>query len=163
MHQHTSITSLALLPAALLACGCATAAVPDNWPPLPSRLNVVTPYGTLDIKSHGYIYEARLQIDNTEIAPPIEGLLNITYAFDLPHAKAALVSINDGSDRCPISFRWVILRSAGYTVSPAFGSCSTRIKVSIKGRRLYLQTPNYQKPDKMDVYIYDGKTLKQRH
>jgi hypothetical protein len=131
----------------------------DKWPPLPSRLNFVTPYGTLGIKSYEYLYESRLKINDTEISPPIEGLLNITYAFSLPKAEAALVSISDGNEKCPVKYRWIILRDKGYTVSPPFGSCSTRVKVSAKGRRFLVQTPNAEKPDKIDTYIYDGKTL----
>lgn len=134
----------------------------QEWPPLPSRLDFATPYGTLGIKSYEYVYESRLQIDQVEIAPPVEGLLNITYAFSLPNAEAALVSISDGDPHCPFKYRWVVLHRKGYEVSPAFGSCSEKIKVSVKGRRFFLETPDLQKPDKIDTYIYDGKAVTRR-
>lgn len=134
----------------------------QTWPPLPSRPDFATPYGTLSIKSYEYVYEARLQIDQVEISPPVEGLLNITYAFSLPNAEAALVSISDGDPHCPFKYRWVVLDRKGYTVSPAIGSCSENIKVSVKGPRFFLETPDHQKPDKIDTYIYDGKALTRR-
>lgn len=146
----------------LMSCGPAAMAQPETWPPLPSRVDFVTPYGTLGIKSYEYVYEARLQIDHVEITPPVEGLLNITYAFNLPKAEAALVSISDGDLHCPFKYRWVVLDRKGYTISPAIGSCSEKIKVSVKGERFYLETPDPQKPDKIDTYIYDGKALTRR-
>lgn len=146
----------------LMSCGSAAMAQPQTWPPLPSRLDFVTPYGTLGIKSYEYVYEARLQIDHVEIRPTVEGLLNITYAFNLPNAEAALVSISDGDLHCPFKYRWVILNRKGYVVSPAIGSCSEKIKVSVKGQQFFLETPDHQKPDKIDTYIYDGKALTRR-
>jgi hypothetical protein len=146
----------------LMSCGSAAMAQQQEWPPLPSRLDFATPYGTLGIKSYEYVYEARLQIDQVEISPPVEGLLNITYAFSLPNAEAALVSISDGNPHCPFKYRWVVLHRKGYTVSPAFGSCSEKVKVSVEGRRFFLETPDHQKPDKIDTYIYDGKALTRR-
>lgn len=146
----------------ITACNQAVGAAQAQWPQSPSRMDLPTPYGTLEIKTSEYIYESRLRLDEADISPKIEGLLNITYAFALPNAQAALVSINDGNNICPISYRWVILHSKGYSVSPAFGSCSEHIKVSVSGKKFTMQTPNSQKPDKIDVYVYDGKTIKQR-
>ena len=131
------------------------------WPETPSRLDFATPYGTLGIKSSGYIYESRLVINDQEIEPAVVGLLNITYAYKLRHAQAALVSINNGNELCPVSYRWVLLNKGGYKVSPAFGSCSDQIRVKAAGTRFTMLTPNSQKPDKIDVYVYDGKTIKQ--
>ncbi|HWL28177.1 MAG TPA: hypothetical protein VNQ97_04655, partial [Burkholderiaceae bacterium] len=96
------------------------------------------------------------------IEPAIKGILNITHAFSLPKARVVLVSINNGNNACPIRYRWVVLRADTYKVSPEFGSCSDKIKVSAKGHKLTLTTPSLQKPDKIDVYIYDGKTIKHR-
>lgn len=146
----------------VLACTQAIGAASIKWPQPPSRLNLTTPYGTLGVTTSDYVYESRLHVDNTELAPKIEGLLNITYAFALPSSQAALVSISNGSDLCPVQYRWVILNEDGYKVSPAFGSCSEHIKVSVTGTKFTLQTPNNEKPDKIDIYVYDGRTIQQR-
>lgn len=146
----------------LAACNQAVGAAQPHWPQSPSRLDLPTPYGTLGIKTSEYVYESRLLLNSTDISPKVEGILNIAYAFALPNAQAALVSINDGNNVCPISYRWVIMYSKGYSVSPAFGSCSDQIRVSVTGKKFTLQTPNNKKPDKIDVYVYDGKTIKQR-
>ncbi|HEY9280184.1 MAG TPA: hypothetical protein VIP51_08935 [Eoetvoesiella sp.] len=146
----------------LLACTPAVGTTQAQWPQAPSRLNFSTPYGNLGVANSDYVYESTLRIDNIDITPEIKGLLNITYAFAMPKAQAALVSISDGNNRCPISYRWVILHSKGYEVSPAFGSCSRQIKVTVAGTKFTLETPNNQKPDKIDIYVYDGKTVKQR-
>ncbi len=154
-------------PVFLLLCllgatlGGASAASP-NWPVAPSRLVFDTPYGTLQVKNNEYVYESRLHFNNADVAPVVEGLLNIPYAFSLPTAQVALVSISTGDADCPVSYRWVVLKEKGYTVSPAFGSCSEQIKVTVKGRTFLLQTPNSQMPDKIDVYAYDGKTVRKR-
>jgi hypothetical protein len=146
----------ALLMATSLLASAAT------WPVSPSRLHLATPYGTLNVATSEYIYESQLRIDDVNVSPAIRGILNITYAFNMAKAQVALVSINNGNNQCPIVYRWVVLQKSGYKVSPEFGSCTDQIKVSAKGRVLTMQTPNTQKPDKIDIYTYDGKTLKQR-
>ncbi|HUH86630.1 MAG TPA: hypothetical protein VL003_01085 [Pusillimonas sp.] len=138
------------------------AAASSNWPETPSRLVFDTPYGTLQVKNNEYLYESRLHFNDTDVAPVIEGLLNIPYAFSLPAAQVALVSINSGNTDCPVSYRWVVLTKKGYTISPSFGSCSEQIKVTVKGRSFLVQTPSTQMPDKIDVYAYDGKTVSKR-
>src|SRR5690606_10408661 len=90
----------------------ASAAQPEPhkvWPRPPSRLELPTPYGVLSISTGGYLYESRLHFNDTEVQPAIEGLLNIPYAFNLPGAQVALISISDGNEACPISYRWVVL------------------------------------------------------
>ncbi len=152
-----------LLAAALLVLGSpAFGNAQVSWPVSPSRLELNTPYGDLQVKSSEYIYEARLQIDNTDVDPEVHGILNITYAFSLPTSQAALVSINSGNNGCPVMYRWVVLEKSGYRISPEFGSCNEQIKVQAKGRRLTLLTPSAQAPNKIDEYVYDGKTVKHR-
>lgn len=146
----------------IFACAPLVGATTAPWPNPLSRMDLATPYGTLHIQTSEYVYESRLRIDDTDIDPKISGILNIPYAFSLPAAQAALVSISTGNDACPVTYRWVILKKTGYKVSPEFGSCSDKIKVSATGRRFTLQTPNTQKPDKIDVYVYDGQTLRRR-
>lgn len=157
------LTRLAFLLFCLLgsAFGGASSASP-NWPEAPSRMTFDTPYGTLQIKNNEYVYESRLHFNNTDVAPVVQGLLNIPYAFSLPAAQVALISVSSGNNDCPVSYRWVVLKKQGYTLSPPFGSCSEQIKVTVKGRNFVVQTPNTQKPDKMDVYAYDGKTIRKR-
>lgn len=150
-----------LLPiAALLAAASATASAPSTWPVSPSRLELLTPYGTLSVATSEYVYESRLLINGHEADPAIRGMLNISYAFYLPSSGAALISVDTGNNICPISYRWVILDKAGYKLSPAFGSCSGQIQVTATRTLFTLKTPSPQKPDKIDVYTYDGKTIK---
>lgn len=138
------------------------ASTPTTWPASPSRLQLPTPYGTLNIAPSEYVYESRLQINDQDIVPAVSGILNITHAYSMPQAQIALVSINNGNTTCPVMYRWVVLEKSGYKVSSEFGSCSEHIKVSAKGRLFTMQTPSSQKPDKIDVYTYDGKTIKHR-
>jgi hypothetical protein len=134
----------------------------DAWPVSPSVMQLATPYGELHVVTSEYVYESRLRLNGADIEPAIKGILNITHAFSLPKAQVALVSINNGNNVCPIRYRWVVLQADAYKVSPEFGSCSDKIKVSAKGRTLMLKTPSMQKPDKIDVYTYDGKTIQHR-
>lgn len=142
-------------------CSAASANSVPTWPVSPSRMILDTPYGILNIATSEYIYESRLRVDNTDVEPTIQGILNITYAFSSPKAQVALVSVNSGNNGCPVSYRWIVLEKSGYTVSPEFGSCSEHIKVSAKGRLFTLQTPS-QNRDKIDIYTFDGKTIKRR-
>ena len=152
-----------MLPAVFLAVSTgATHAAEPVWPPQPSRLELESPYGTLNVQANEYVYEALLRLDDVPIKPQIRGILNIPYAFSLPKSHAALVSISSGDNDCPIAYRWIILRNTGYKVSPKFGSCSEHIEVSAHGPRFTVRTPNRENPGKIDVYIYDGKTLSQR-
>jgi hypothetical protein len=152
-----------LLPAIFFAASSAAVHAADPvWPPQPSRLELESPYGKLNVLASEYVYEALLRLDDVPIKPQIRGILNIPYAFSLPKSHAALVSISSGDNDCPIAYRWVILRKTGYKVSPKFGSCSEHIKVSAQGPRFTVRTPNRENPGKIDVYIYDGKTLSQR-
>ncbi|TCT02767.1 hypothetical protein EDC26_11742 [Paralcaligenes ureilyticus] len=164
--RHSLFLSLRLIGVCIIFLTCArpVLATEATWPVPPSRLSLPTPYGTLDIKTSGYIYESHLTLDGVDLEPKIEGLLNITYAFSISKAKAfmALVSIGTGNNACPVSYRWVTIHKGGYKVSPAFGSCSNQIRVSARGRIFTLATPNSQKPDKTDIYVYDGKSIKHR-
>lgn len=145
----------------LLAYSHGTSAAQTEWPVSPSRLVLPTPFGTLRVKTTDYIYESHLLLNGKEIKPRMVGLLNIPYAFSMPGKLSALISVNTGSSTCPVQYRWVTLRKDGYKVSSPFGSCSTDIKVSAIGRRFELATPSNVRPDKIDVYIYDGSTIRQ--
>ncbi|NYT61426.1 hypothetical protein H0A66_03680 [Alcaligenaceae bacterium] len=150
-----SLVSLAVL----LSCQ-AVAAAQAPWPVSPSRLQLPTPYGNLQVASSEYIYESRLQINNVDVDPQVSGIINITYAFNMSASQAALISINNGNNNCPISYRWVVLEKSGYKLSPEFGSCNDKIRVTATERQLTLRTPNPDAPGKIDVYVYDGKTIK---
>ena len=161
----TLLHPLALILTGTLACSLAAAKEPElapAWPTLPSILHLPSEYGTLHIAINDYVHESALQIDNQPITPEVRGLLNITYAFKMPDAQAALVSINSGNDTCPLSYRWVLLRSNGHLVSPAFGSCSEKIRVSTEGKTLKIETPNQADQAKIDVYSYSGGTTVSR-
>ncbi len=150
-----------LLASMLLLVGMhAAQASETTWPVSPSRMQLATPYGNMNVVNSEYVYESRLQIDGADVAPPIRGILNITYAFQMRVSLAALISINSGNNGCPITYRWIVLDKSGYKVSPEFGSCNDQIKVSAKGRRLTLHTPSLHTPGKIDAYVYDGKTVK---
>jgi|SRR5690606_8534085 len=146
----------------LAASSFVSATSPATWPVSPSRLHLPTPYGILEIATSEYVYESRLRVNSIDVDPPVKGMLNITYAFSTPKAQVALISINSGNNGCPVAYRWVVLEKSGYTVSPEFGSCSEQIKVSANGRLFTMQTPSFQAPDQIDVYTYDGKSIKHR-
>lgn len=162
MHYFFSARLQFCLAGFLMLCSLAANATKADWPLAPSRLDLVTPYGDLHVKPSEYIYESKLLVNNAEADPPIEGILNITYAFATPEAHAALISINSGDNHCPIAYRWVILDKKGYKISSAFGSCSAQIKVSSTRHTLVVKTPNSEDPSKIDTYSYDGKTVKRR-
>lgn len=159
--MHTLLRYCKALVPLLLICGPAHAVGDENWPAAPKLLELSTPYGTLAVSESEYVYEAQLKLDGVQIDPPISGMLNISYAFEMPDRQAALVSISKGNDTCPVIYRWVVLKADGYQVSPAFGSCSENIRVSADARQLMLQTPSRELPDTVDTYVYDGKTVKQ--
>ncbi|HUH60787.1 MAG TPA: hypothetical protein VL001_12025 [Candidimonas sp.] len=150
--------------ATLLAAACSFGAHGTmlEWPSTPSRLQLSTPYGKLYISPSEYVYESKLRLDSADLEPEITGMLNISHAFKMPKAHAALVSINRGDNVCPVMYRWIVLRADGYKMSPEFGSCSELIKVSAQPGQLTLQTPSRESSDKIDIYDYDGKTVKQR-
>lgn len=133
-----------------------------EWRALPSSLAFETPYGTLSVQTREYIYESKLYLDNVLIQPLIQGRLDITYAYQIDDAHAALISISDGNTQCPVQYVWVTLHNKGYRVSPTFGSCSKQIKVNAKGALLILTTPNAQQAGKVDVYTYDGNRISKR-
>lgn len=143
-----------------LGLGPAVAASQETWPLLPKLIELPTPYGTLAVSESEYVYEARLKLNGVEVEPEIKGMLNISHAFSMPEAQAALVVINQGNDNCPVSYRWVVLKPTGYTISPEFGSCSEHIRVTADTARLTVQTPSRDRPGALDVYVYDGKTVK---
>lgn len=150
--------------AALLATACSFSAnsATGDWPASPSLMQLVTPYGKLYISPSDYVYESTLRLDFADLDPEIKGMLNITHAFKMPKAQAALVSINRGDNACPVMYRWVVLRADSYKVSPEFGSCSNLIEVSAQGGQLTLRTPSRESSEKIDIYDYDGKTIKHR-
>lgn len=125
-----------------------------GWPEPPSSTVYESVYGTLTVETSEYIYESKLYLNNKPIQPALHGLLDISYAYELKDAHAALVAVSDGNQQCAIRYHWVVLKRKGYQVSPAFGSCSEHIKVTSKGTRLILSTPSTKAADKVDVYIY---------
>ena len=129
------------------------------WPPPPSRLHLSTPQGQLRIITNDYVYEARLQFEGEDVRPSIRGLLNITYAFKTESSTTALLSINTGNSPCDIHYRWILLQGDSYQLSPQFGSCSERIRVSADERGYTLSTPNPKTANMLDVYHYDGKQI----
>lgn len=145
----------------LLVCGAASAAPETNWPVAPKLIELPTPYGTLAVGDSDYVYEARLKLDGAQVEPLVTGMLSISYAFSMRDAQAALVTISKGNDACPVSYRWIVLRAEGYKVSPEFGSCSEHIHVTADAAKLTVQTPSRDKPGALDVYVYDGKTIRQ--
>lgn len=145
-----------------LICGPVHAVSDGSWPTAPKLIELPTPFGTLAVSESEYVYEAQLKLNGVLIDPPISGMLNISYAFELNDRQAALVSISKGNDACPVLYRWVILKADGYHVSPEFGSCSEHIRVSADARKLMLQTPSREAPGLIDTYVFDGKSVTQR-
>lgn len=102
-------------------------------------------------------------LDDQDIQPVIIGLLNIPYAFSSPEFHIALISINTGDTDCPVTYKWVMLKESGYTVTAGFGSCSESIRVTAQAATFTLETPNKHDPTKLDTYIYDHKMVKKKN
>lgn len=132
------------------------------WEAPPSALVFETPHGTLQVRTREYVYESRLYLNDTPVQPSINGLINITYAYQIDDTHAALIAVNDGNGECPVHYYWITLNKKGYELSPKLGSCSPHIRVSVQGTSLILATPNPQQANKVDVYTYDGKTIRKR-
>lgn|GEM_PF-822169 len=162
MRRHTPTRQFLLLVLTLGISLSNVSGASTDWPTVPSRLTLDTPYGLLQVVNNEYVYESRLRFNDSDVTPEVQGLLNIPYAFSLPSSQIALISIHTGDEACPVSYRWVIVRKDGYSMSPPFGSCSERIKVTVKGSTFLVQTPSAQKPDKIDIYAYDGKNIRKR-
>jgi len=145
--------------AALAVSGTSFATASGHWPAVPSRLALDTPYGNLHVSSSEYVYESRLMLDDREIEPLVTGLLNIPYAFSADDFHVALVSVDTGQKACPFHYKWVMLKSEGYTVTPRFGSCSEKIRVDTENAGFTMLTPSIEQPGKLDRYIYDGETV----
>lgn len=148
--------------AGLLATTAVAAPALADWQQPPSSTIFETPYGTLSVQASEYIYESKLYLGEAPVRPAIQGLLDITYAYEVADAHAALVAVSDGNAQCPIHYRWVVLNRSGYHISPPVGSCSKLIKVSAEGMLLTLTTPNAQDAGKVDIYGYDGKRIRKR-
>ncbi|WP_394060635.1 hypothetical protein [Alcaligenes sp. WGS1538] len=137
-------------------------AAPLAWPQPPSQLSLETPYGKLQVSQSEYVYEAQLLLGATVIAPELKGMINIPYAFKQQKGQTALISVDTGLGSCPISYHWITVAASGYTLSPAFGSCSAQIRVRHQGQTLIMETPNREDPNKIDEYRYDGRKVSLR-
>lgn len=146
----------------MLSSGLVQAGSPDSWPEAPRLTELHTRYGTLGVSQSDYIYEARLILDNAPVEPEIRGRLSIRHAFETPGHLAALISISEGNDACPVVYRWVTLKADGYQVSPAFGSCSEHIKASASAMGLTVETPARDAPAQVDTYVYDGVKVRKK-
>lgn len=147
------------LAACLWPAGSALAA---DWETALSRLQLDTPHGQLRVSESDYIYEARLLLDGVAIEPAVTGLLNIPHAYSTSSYHVALISVSDGNPDCPISYHWIKLDRDGYALSPSFGSCSEFIRVSADNSAFTLETPSMRDPGALDIYRYDGKTIRQK-
>lgn len=134
----------------------------QTWPQPPSQLSLDSPYGKLQVSQSDYVYEAQLQLDTQIIAPELKGLINIPYAFKQQNHQTALISVDNGLGGCSINYHWVTVSSKGYTVSPAFGSCSAQIRVRHHGQTLIMETPSQDNPSLIDEYRYDGRKISLR-
>ncbi|MER1966261.1 hypothetical protein [Castellaniella sp. GW247-6E4] len=154
-----------LLSAIMLCAGLAPAhsQTADLWPDPPFRNVLATPYGTLEVRTTSYVYGSALLLDGTEVEPPIEGLINISYAYRVGKRSVALISVDTGDRACPIHYHWIALDKSGHRVTKAFGSCSPKVRVSIHGRNLQLETPSADAPGKIDLWSYDGRSVRRRH
>ncbi|CAM5373141.1 hypothetical protein [Alcaligenes] [Alcaligenes phenolicus] len=84
------------------------------------------------------------------------------YAFRQTNNQTALISVDNGLGGCSIYYHWVTVSSKGYTVSPAFGSCSAQIRVRHQGQTLIMETPSLDNPTLIDEYRYDGRKISLR-
>jgi hypothetical protein len=138
------------------------AATTTPWPTPPSLTRLETPFGTLEVRETGYVYESYLTFDGKKVEPDISGLINITYAYRLNEARVVLIAVNSGSPACLVTYRWMTIRKGGYTLTEPFGSCSQDISVVTRGDRFVLRTPNKDKAGAIDTWVYDGHSVHRR-
>lgn len=141
---------------------CAQAGQDEPWPVAPALQSLETPHGTLSVRDSTYVYESVLQLDGEMIEPTIQGLISISYAYQIGQRNVALISVDSGDPACPVHYHWIALYKAGYQVTEAFGSCSTQIRVAAQGQTLVLETPAADNPDTIERWSYNGRTVKKR-
>ncbi|HRK85360.1 hypothetical protein [Alcaligenes sp. SDU_A2] len=157
-HFYRHLCGLVLLALSLSA----GATAPLAWPQPPSQLSLDTPYGVLQVSQSEYVYEAQLLLGSEVIRPQIKGMINIPYAFKQQKGQTALISVDTGLGSCPIRYHWITVASGGYTLTPAFGSCSAQIRVRHQGQTLIMETPSRDDPAHIDEYRYDGRKVSLR-
>jgi hypothetical protein len=138
----------------------AVCAAPEQWPESPHRTVLETPYGTLAVRPSDYLYSATLTFNHTPTTPRMQGILNIPYAYVVGRRQMALVSLDSGQTSCPIRFYWVVISERGYHITEPFGSCSSDIRMSAKGRLLRMETPDPADPGKLDIWEFDGRKIR---
>lgn len=132
------------------------------WPTTPSRTALQTPYGTLEVRSNDYVYEAHLLFDGKKVQPDIRGIINITYAYRVGETRVVLIAVDTGSTTCAVTYHWMTIRKDGYQITEPFGSCSEDIRVATRGRQFVLSTPNLHKAGVIDTWVFDGHTVRRR-
>ncbi|MBV6271475.1 hypothetical protein KVP09_00885 [Alcaligenaceae bacterium CGII-47] len=132
------------------------------WPATPSHTSLQTPYGVLEVHGSDYVYESYLLFNGKRLEPDIQGIINITYAYQVGKARVILIAVDTGDSTCAISYRWMTIRQDGYRLTAPFGSCSASIRVTIHGKQFVLNTPNPDKVNAIDTWIFDGRTVRRR-
>lgn len=146
--------------AALQTPAAAQAAPAIEWPVTPAYTSLETPYGNLVIQASDYVYGATLFFDGKPTQPDIKGILNISYAYVVGKRRQILVSQDQGQTDCPVVYYWVTVDAKGYRITGPFGSCSPQIRVSTHGTSLRLETPDRLRPDKLDIWEFDGQKVR---
>lgn len=145
-----------------LSLSLSAKAAAQTWPNMPSQLSLQTPYGALQVTNSGYIYEAQLSLAAQLIEPSVKGLINMPYAFQVGDSQSVLISVDSGTGACPVSYHWLTISQQGHQLSPAFGSCNTKIRVSHRDSTLIVQTPNLEARDFIDEYHYKAGKISLR-
>ena len=151
--------TLGLLCLAALGATPAFGATPDEWPEVPKRATLETPYGTLSVRPSDYLYGATLTFDQAPTTPHLQGVLNIPYAYNVGKRLIALVSEDKGITGCPVTYYWVVISTTGYHISAPFGSCSASIRLSTRGSQLRMESPDAKNKDRLDVWTFDGRKV----
>lgn len=133
-----------------------------DWPPTPSRTALLTPYGMLEVRSSDYVYESRLLFNGQMVEPHIHGVINITYAYRVDKARVILIAVDSGNTTCPMSYHWITINKGGYQLTEPFGSCSKDIRITTRGKRFVLSTPNPNDAGAIDTWVFDGRTVRRR-
>lgn len=132
----------------------------------PKDDSMVTPLGKLKISE-----DKVLLLDGKPIKPRVQGnvLLDVSKQFSFRKNQAFLIE-DIGGTACPAVYRWIIVSSQGYVVSPSFGTCSDLIETSVDGEKLLAVMPGFVGPfepvskhkkavKQKFTYLYDGKLL----
>lgn len=133
---------------------------------------VKTRYGQFQIKASDEYPQGALYFEHKLVKPVISGNNSLAIEGIYTLSTDDLLLVQDiGGSGCPLTLYFVkISLSKNIRVSPAFGSCSDLIKVSVKPKKIIITMPDFigaSETEQQDravakhkmTYIYDGNLV----